>query len=95
MTRRYVTGVDWHLLTVTAAKNGWSVVSIDLDDVDVGYGGFVDFDTRFVAGSNNVWALSTLRCRTLMIWVFNAQQFYRQIRTAHTRTTSDLSWAWK
>ena len=69
----YVTGLDWHVLTKNGKlKMDGQVFRSDLDGIDAGYGGFVDFDTPPDRALGNVWAsnISTMTS-TLMILAFS------------------------
>ncbi|MDC3124077.1 DUF5916 domain-containing protein [Gammaproteobacteria bacterium] len=91
----YVTGIDWHLLTGSGKlKMDGQVFRSDLDNVDVGYGGFVDFEYTFRRGVKQRLGIEYFDDDVNINDLgFQSRNNYRQIRTAHTRTTSDLSWA--
>ena len=91
----YVTGIDWHLLTRSGKlKMDGQVFRSDLDSVDVGYGGFVDFEYTFRRGVKQRLGIEYFDDDVNINDLgFQSRNNYRQIRTAHTRTTSDLSWA--
>ena len=91
----YVTGIDWHLLTRNGRlKMDGQLFRSDLDDVDVGYGGFVDFEYTFRRGVKQRLGIEYFDdAVNINDLGFQSRNNYRQIRTAHTRTTSDLSWA--
>jgi len=91
----YVTGIDWHLLTRRGKlKMDGQVFRSDLDSVDVGYGGFVDFEYTFRRGVKQRLGIEYFDDDVNINDLgFQSRNNYRQIRTAHTRTTSDLSWA--
>ncbi|MAR28667.1 MAG: hypothetical protein CMD51_03865 [Gammaproteobacteria bacterium] len=91
----YVTGIDWHLLTRSGKlKMDGQVFRSDLDNVDVGYGGFVDFEYTFRRGVKQRLGIEYFDDDVNINDLgFQSRNNYRQIRTAHTRTTSDLSWA--
>ena len=91
----YVTGLDWHLLTKDGRlKMDGQVFRSDLDDQDAGYGGFLDFEYTFRQGVRQRLGIEYFDEHVNINDLgFQARNNYRQIRSAHTRTTSDLSWA--
>ena len=91
----YVTGLDWHLLTKDGKlKMDGQVFRSDVDDLDVGYGGFLDFEYTFRQGVRQRLGIEYFDEHVEINDLgFQARNNYRQIRSAHTRTTSDLSWA--
>ena len=91
----YVTGLDWHLLTKSGKlKMDGQVFRSDLDGIDAGYGGFVDFEYTFRQGVRQRLGIEYFDDDVNINDLgFQSRNNYRQIRTAHTRTTSGLSWA--
>ena len=91
----YVTGLDWHLLTKSGKlKMDGQVFRSDLDGIDAGYGGFVDFEYSFRQGVRQRLGIEYFdEDVNINDLGFQSRNHYRQIRTAHTRTTSGLSWA--
>lgn len=91
----YVTGLDWHLLTKSGKlKMDGQVFRSDLDGIDVGYGGFVDFEYTFRQGVRQRVGIEYFDEHVdINDLGYQSRNNYRQIRTAHTRTTSGLSWA--
>ena len=91
----YVTGLDWHLLTKNGKlKMDGQVFRSDLDGIEAGYGGFVDFEYAFRQGVRQRLGIEYFDDDVNINDLgFQSRNHYRQIRTAHTRTTSGLSWA--
>lgn len=91
----YVTGIDWHLLTKSGKlKMDGQVFRSDLDGVSPGYGGFLDFEYTFRQGIKQRLGIEYFDDHVdINDLGFQARNNYRQIRSAHTRTTSGLSWA--
>lgn len=90
-----VTGLDWHLLTRSGKlKMDGQVFRSDLDGVDPGYGGFIDFEYTFRQGVRQRLGIEYFDDKVNINDLgFQSRNNYRQIRTAHTRTTSKLGWA--
>lgn len=91
----YVTGLDWHLLTNSGKlKMDGQVFRSDLDGLEAGYGGFVDFEYTFRQGVRQRVGIEYFDEHVNINDLgYQSRNNYRQIRTAHTRTTSGLSWA--
>ncbi len=91
----YVTGVDWHLLTPDGKlKVDGQAFRSDLDGVKAGYGGFVDFEYTFRQGLRQRFGIDYFdKYIDINDLGYQARNAYRQFRTAHTRTSSNLSWA--
>ncbi len=91
----YVTGLDWHLLTEDGKlKVDGQAFRSDLDGVKAGYGGFVDFEYTFRQGVRQRLGIDYFdKYVNINDLGYQARNGYRQIRTAHTRTSSNLSWA--
>ncbi|MEL0048814.1 MAG: DUF5916 domain-containing protein [Gammaproteobacteria bacterium] len=91
----YVTGLDWHLLTEDGKlKVDGQAFRSDLDGVKAGYGGFLDFEYTFRQGVRQRLGIDYFdKYVDINDLGYQARNAYRQIRTAHTRTSSNLSWA--
>ena len=91
----HVTGLDWHLLTQSGKlKMDGQVFRSDLDDVDPGYGGFVDFEYTFRRGVKQRLGIEYFDDNVdINDLGYQSRNNYRQIRSAHTRTNSDIDWA--
>ena len=88
-------GVDAHYLSAGGkfTFDGQLFLS-DIEDEETGQGGFLDFEYNFRKGVKQrlgiEWADDHVDINDMGFLVRNS---YRQIRTAHSRTNSDLSWA--
>lgn len=91
----YVTGLDAHFLTASGKlKADGQIFRSDISDSDVGYGGFVDFEYTFRQGVQQRLGIEYFDDNVNINDLgYQARNNYLQIRTAHTRTSSDLTWA--
>jgi len=91
----YVTGLDWHLLTKDGKlKVDGQAFRSDLDGIKAGYGGFVDFEYTIRQGVRQRVGIDYFdKYVNINDLGYQARNAYRQIRSAHTRTSSNLTWA--
>jgi hypothetical protein len=91
----YVTGLDGHYLGATGKLQADAqVFRSDLTDGDVGYGGFLDFEYTFRQGVQQRVGIEYFDDKVNINDLgYQSRINYAQIRTAHTRTSSNLSWA--
>ena len=91
----FATGVDWHYLTPGGRlKMDGQVFMSDIEGVDTGYGGFVDFEYTFRQGVRQRLGIEYLDDHIdLNDLGFLIRNDTYRIRSAHTRTSSDLGWA--
>lgn len=91
----YVTGMDWHLLTQSGKfRADGQVFRSDVDGYQAGYGGFLDFEYTFRQGVKQRLGIEYFDEHVNINDLgFQARNNYRQIRSAHSRTISNLSWA--
>ena len=91
----YVTGLDAHYLTANGKLQAdGQIFRSDITDSDVGYGGFVDFEYTFRQGVQQRLGIEYFDdAVNINDLGYQARNNYLQVRTAHTRTTSDLTWA--
>lgn len=90
-----VQGVDWHYLTPSGKfkVEGQSFTS-DLEGAERGYGGFLDFEYNFRQGVAQRLGIEVFdRNIDINDLGFLQRNDSFRVRTAHTRTTSDLSFA--
>jgi len=91
----YVTGIDTHYLSANGKLQADSqIFRSDLTDSDVGYGGFIDFEYTFRQGVQQRLGIEHFDDNVNINDLgYQARNNYTQVRTAHTRTSSDLTWA--
>ena len=91
----YVTGVDAHYLSANGKlQTDSQIFRSNLTDSDVGYGGFIDFEYTFRQGVQQRLGIEHFDDNVNINDLgYQARNNYTQIRTAHTRTSSNLSWA--
>ncbi|MDA7722995.1 carbohydrate binding family 9 domain-containing protein [Pseudomonadales bacterium] len=91
----YVTGVDAHYLSANGKlQTDSQIFRSDLTDSDVGYGGFIDFEYTFRQGVQQRLGIEHFDDNVNINDLgYQARNNYTQVRTAHTRTSSDLTWA--
>ena len=91
----FVTGLDWHYLTPGGKlKTDGQMFRSDIDGVDVGYGGFWDFEYTFRQGLRQRVGIEHYDEHVdINDLGFQSRNNYTQVRTAHTRTSSNLGWA--
>ena len=90
-----VNGIDWHYLTADAKfkMDGQTFVS-DITDEQTGYGGFVDFEYTFRQGVQQRLGIEYFDEHVDINDVgFLERNDSLRIRTAHSRSRSDLGWA--
>ncbi len=89
------TGLDWHYLTPGGKlKTDGQVFRSDLDGQETGYGGFWDFEYIFRQGLSQRLGIEYHdKHVNINDLGFQARNNYMQIRSAHTRRSSNLSWA--
>jgi hypothetical protein len=89
------TGFDWHYLTPRGKfKTDGQVFTSDIDGVERGYGGFWDFEYIHRQGLRHRLGIEYHDEHVdINDLGFLARNDYMQIRYAHTRTSSNLSWA--
>ncbi|MCZ6619659.1 MAG: DUF5916 domain-containing protein [Gammaproteobacteria bacterium] len=88
-------GVDWHYLTPTGKLkvDGQAFMS-DVDNVDRGYGGFVDFEYNIRQGVNQRLGIEYLDEHVDIHHLgFLSRNDRISVRSAHTRIQSNLGWA--
>lgn len=88
-------GLDWHYLTADGKlkMDGQTFVS-DISNEQTGYGGFVDFEYTFRQGVKQRLGIEYFDEHVDIndLGFLQRNDSFR-IRTAHSRTTSDLAWA--
>ena len=91
----YVTGLDGHYLSPNGKlQSDGQIFRSDLTDVKAGYGGFLDFEYTFRQGVQQRLGIEHFDDNiNINDLGYQARNNYTQIRTAHTRTSSDLTWA--
>ena len=91
----FVHGVDAHYLDAQGKiKIDGQAFTSRIDDVDDGYGGFIDFEYTFRRGVAQRLGIEYFdEDLDINDLGFLERNDHWQIRTAHTRTSSDLSWA--
>lgn len=90
-----VSSLDWHYLTPAGKlKMDGQVFMSDIDGVDTGFGGFLDFEYTFRKGVQQRLGIEYYDEHVdINDLGFLARNDAYSIRTAHTRTSSNLSWA--
>lgn len=91
----YVTGIDAHYLSANGKlQTDSQFFRSNLTASDAGYGGFIDFEYTFRQGVKQRLGIEYFDDKVNINDLgFQARNNYMQIRTAHTRTSSNLSWA--
>ena len=90
-----VNGIDWHYLTADAKfkMDGQTFVS-DITDEETGYGGFVDFEYTFRQGVKQRLGIEYFDEHVdINDLGFLERNDSLRLRTAHSRSRSDLGWA--
>ncbi|MDP6375696.1 MAG: DUF5916 domain-containing protein [Pseudomonadales bacterium] len=91
----YVQGIDGHYLSKEGnlAVDG-QVMTSDVEDAERGYGGFIDFEYNFRQGVRQRLGIEYFDEHfDINDLGFLSRNDHLRIRSAHTRTSSNLSWA--